>query len=625
MSCFEKFSLLPIHTSFKFISTKIIFPTIIWTLLFLTPSDSYTQENLLTEANNYYKEGKYALSGKTYDSYFQKNSGNSGSFYNAACAWSLANQKEKALQYLDSAIVYGFSNIKHLESDTDLTSIKRTKKFQTLLQREKQFASKTTIDINDLIVALQRKKVVVLRNKKFINSYGDWLTPGHGIKKVLNSFLENKPKITKDSLLDFSDKTLFIIDGKGKIHLESLKLKKFQITNSRDISGQNKNIPFKDWNIIQLHNIVAEELNWSINGYNAVRFNLIKALNTRIYNSINIDRFNINSCDLTISKVFFKEGMSTAFYSFGTFNQPLENLSISYSSIKSIATAPSIIPFSVYANSFYFTSNTLHSEVTFSSSEASNVYINKNTFTKAVDISKTNFYESNNYIPIAQFKEGFGIEDDFIRPWEEKKKKLLITGDLQEVKDKESFDNLSYTYKLMHTNYRERGDLNSANAAYVKLKDITLSRDYYLYKQNGGFELWVQYRIGKLIKFYTNSSTSPARAIVISFFIVFAFSLFYMFFPSEWDVKSKPKLIADYKAFVEKNDKGYIKPLMILIIGFFKSWLNAFTLSLNSFVTLGFGAIPTTGVARYLTIIQGFLGWFLLSLFTVALINQALA
>jgi hypothetical protein len=38
---------------------------------------------------------------------------------------------------------------------------------------------------------------------------------------------------------------------------------------------------------------------------------------------------------------------------------------------------------------------------------------------------------------------------------------------------------------------------------------------------------------------------------------------------------------------------------------------------------LGFGNIPTKGVARYICIIQGFIGWFLLSIFTVALINQA--
>ena len=62
-----------------------------------------------------------------------------------------------------------------------------------------------------------------------------------------------------------------------------------------------------------------------------------------------------------------------------------------------------------------------------------------------------------------------------------------------------------------------------------------------------------------------------------------------------------------------------------MILGFLISLLNALTLSLNSFVTLGFGNIPTRGLARYICIIQGFIGWFLLSIFTVALINQVLA
>jgi len=52
--------------------------------------------------------------------------------------------------------------------------------------------------------------------------------------------------------------------------------------------------------------------------------------------------------------------------------------------------------------------------------------------------------------------------------------------------------------------------------------------------------------------------------------------------------------------------------------------LNAITLSLNAFSTLGFGEIPTRGIARYVTIIQGFVGWFLLSIFLVSLIGQIL-
>jgi len=52
--------------------------------------------------------------------------------------------------------------------------------------------------------------------------------------------------------------------------------------------------------------------------------------------------------------------------------------------------------------------------------------------------------------------------------------------------------------------------------------------------------------------------------------------------------------------------------------------VNSMTLSLNAFSTLGFGSIPTKGFSRNLAVIEGFTGWFLLSLFSVSLITQLL-
>ena len=127
------------------------------------------------------------------------------------------------------------------------------------------------------------------------------------------------------------------------------------------------------------------------------------------------------------------------------------------------------------------------------------------------------------------------------------------------------------------------------------------------------------------MKIYTNHGTDPILAIVISFYLTLAFSIFYFFFPSEWDKTSKIKLIKDYRNFIQKNEHGYFRPFFTMLAGFLLSLVNALTLSLNAFVTLGFGTIPTTGIARYVCIVQGFIGWFLLSLFTVALINQVLA
>ncbi|MFY9242676.1 MAG: potassium channel family protein [Polaribacter sp.] len=63
---------------------------------------------------------------------------------------------------------------------------------------------------------------------------------------------------------------------------------------------------------------------------------------------------------------------------------------------------------------------------------------------------------------------------------------------------------------------------------------------------------------------------------------------------------------------------------ILLFFDLFIKFLNALTLSINTFTTLGFGEIPTKGIPRYLCIIQGFIGWFMLSIFSVALISQLL-
>lgn len=64
--------------------------------------------------------------------------------------------------------------------------------------------------------------------------------------------------------------------------------------------------------------------------------------------------------------------------------------------------------------------------------------------------------------------------------------------------------------------------------------------------------------------------------------------------------------------------------LFIMMYYTFIRVLDALTLSLNAFSTLGFGDIPVKGTVRYITILEGFIGWFLLSIFSVSLISQIL-
>ncbi len=65
---------------------------------------------------------------------------------------------------------------------------------------------------------------------------------------------------------------------------------------------------------------------------------------------------------------------------------------------------------------------------------------------------------------------------------------------------------------------------------------------------------------------------------------------------------------------------------LLLVISFdlLLKALNAITLSINTFTTLGFGDIPISGLPRYMAVLEGFIGWFLLSIFSVSLIYQVL-
>lgn len=186
------------------------------------------------------------------------------------------------------------------------------------------------------------------------------------------------------------------------------------------------------------------------------------------------------------------------------------------------------------------------------------------------------------------------------------------------------FSELINCYNKLYKVYKERGDLQSANECYAEMKDLATKQLHVQYSGDPSLKRFFRWQLANIVRIYTNHGTDPALAIVISFWVVVVFAVFYFFFPSDWDTSSKAKLIEDYSIFIQKNDKGYFFPFLKLARGFLLSFMNALTLSLNAYTTLGFGNIPTHGIARYACVLEGFIGWFMLSIFTVALINQVL-
>ncbi len=223
----------------------------------------------------------------------------------------------------------------------------------------------------------------------------------------------------------------------------------------------------------------------------------------------------------------------------------------------------------------------------------------------------------------------FGLKDstaffDYFENQSENIPQVFLGTFRSELADEDNFRKLFRSYYKLYNALRDNGDVESANAAYIELKDLETNRLSYLYSVTRDYDYLYRYGLNQLLKVYTDHGTNPAKAVRVSGYFIFLFAIFYFFFPSEWDKESKSELMERYRKFVRKNKHGYFKPFLHLMKGFSISLLNALVLSMNAFVTLGFGKIPTTGLARYVCIVQGTIGWFLLSIFTVALINQLL-
>jgi hypothetical protein len=193
-----------------------------------------------------------------------------------------------------------------------------------------------------------------------------------------------------------------------------------------------------------------------------------------------------------------------------------------------------------------------------------------------------------------------------------------------ELIDDQSFRTLMRNYYKLYILFKDNGDIYSANQSYVRMRDIESRYLSAQYEMDNSMSTYIRWRLNQIMKFYTNHGTDPARAISVSIWVILGFAFVYVFFPSTWDRQERHKFKSEMISFKYEGIFSVFKIVFRLMKMLFLISINATTLSLNAFVTLGFGRIPTTGMARYLCVIQGFMGWFLLSLFTVALINQVL-
>ena len=60
------------------------------------------------------------------------------SAYNVACGYSLQGDATAAVEWLERALDAGFSSVEHLETDTDLVTLRSDRRFQKLRDEQRK-------------------------------------------------------------------------------------------------------------------------------------------------------------------------------------------------------------------------------------------------------------------------------------------------------------------------------------------------------------------------------------------------------------------------------------------------------------------------------------------------------
>ncbi len=322
-------------------------------------------------------------------------------------------------------------------------------------------------------------------------------------------------------------------------------------------------------------------------------------------------------------------------------------------------------------------------------------------FNQPISANQFNFPINNTSFYWDQIKnEGIGLYFDYAQPPFHYQTDSLVS-------DIYVFNALKSTYSKFHSMYRTQGDIESANASYIQMKDMETGKYRYQYQQNPDLQSWFNWRLNQFLKHFSAYGTSPVKSLIFSMWTILIFAALYFFFPSDWDQIDRKFLIGQHRKLLEYfrseqrledfyseehkelflsfeeykkelHQNKTLVPAIILVLGrplylmsvikhksltfFYRRievlkgrWidlnpkrktyisivtvisitiyalylitirtLNSVTLSINVFSTLGFGAIPVQGITRYITILEGFIGWFLLSIFSVSLISQVL-
>jgi len=137
----------------------------------------------------------------------------------------------------------------------------------------------------------------------------------------------------------------------------------------------------------------------------------------------------------------------------------------------------------------------------------------------------------------------FTIEENLIIPYQAKTDKQLS--------ENLKYNDLISAYNKFNKLYHDRGDITSANASYVEIKNIETCKQAYIQKINPSFNNFINYNLNIFLKFFSDFATNPGRALAHSIVMILAFSLLYIFTFSGWDGLTYKFYFSQFNIFSE--------------------------------------------------------------------------
>ena len=107
-------------------------------------------EELVRKGNSLYQEKKYEESAEAYEDAFDVGTPGPGHYYNAACSWALAGKKSAAFRNLKRAIDAGWRDLKWLQADPDLESLRGDDRWERLTAKVRKNLDKLIGDLPEV-------------------------------------------------------------------------------------------------------------------------------------------------------------------------------------------------------------------------------------------------------------------------------------------------------------------------------------------------------------------------------------------------------------------------------------------------------------------------------------------